>query len=239
MGPDRSRQGRSGHALTQNHDDVSIRTRHTVSVPNYQKFMLPILKIAGDRKEHSSGEVIDTVAMQFGLSEQDLGEMLPSGTQAKFPNRVVWAVTYLAKAGLLERTGRGKFRITDRGLKVLNSGSTEIDTKFLKQFSEFLEFQKGNRSSKKEEDNEDEDEDAKRTPFEALEVAYQDLRRALALDVLDRVKRCSPKFFERLVVDLLVAIGYGGSRKDAGQAVGRSSRLRKNSCAVPLLGVDR
>ena len=123
-----------------------------MSVPNYQKFMLPILKIAGDRKEHSSGEVIDTVAMQFGLSEQDLGEMLPSGTQAKFPNRVVWAVTYLAKAGLLERTGRGKFRITDRGLKVLNSGSTEIDTKFLKQFSEFLEFQKGNRSSKKEED---------------------------------------------------------------------------------------
>ncbi|MBI5855997.1 MAG: restriction endonuclease [Nitrospirae bacterium] len=191
-----------------------------MAVPDYQKFMLPILQIAGDRKEHGSGEVIDTVAGQFGLSEQDLSEMLPSGTQAKFPNRVVWAVTYLTKAGLLERTGRGKFRMTDRGLKVLNSGPSEIDAKFLKQFPEFLEFQKGTRSSKKEE--EIEDEDAQRTPFETLEVAYQNLRQALAQDVLDRVKRCSPKFFERLVVDLLVAIGYGGSRKEAGQAVGRS-----------------
>ncbi|MEW6247551.1 MAG: winged helix-turn-helix domain-containing protein [Nitrospirota bacterium] len=188
-----------------------------MAVPDYQKFMLPILKIAGDREEHSSGEVIDTVARQFSLSEQDLGEMLPSGTQAKFPNRVVWAVTYLAKAGLLERTGRGKFRITDRGLKVLSSRPSEIDAKFLKQFPEFLEFQKGTRSSQKEE----EIEDTQRTPFETLEVAYQDLRRALAQDVLDRVKRCSPKFFEKLVVDLLVAIGYGGSRKDAGQALGR------------------
>ncbi len=87
----------------------------------------------------------------------------------------------------------------------------------MKQFPEFLEFQKGTRSSQKEE----EIEDAQRTPFETLEVAYQDLRRALAQDVLDRVKRCSLKFFEKLVVDLLVAIGYGGSKKDAGQAVGR------------------
>lgn len=191
-----------------------------MSVPDYQKFMLPILKITGDRQQHSSGEVIDTVARQFGLSEQDLSEMLPSGTQAKFPNRVVWAVTYLTKAGLLERTGRGKFRITDRGFKVLSHGVSTIDAKFLKQFPEFLEFQKGNRPFKKEEESEG--EDTQRTPFETLEFAYQDLRRALALDVLDRVKRCSPKFCEQLVVDLLVAIGYGGSRKDAAQAVGRS-----------------
>lgn len=190
-----------------------------MAVPDYQKFMFPILRIASDGTEHSTGEVHDTLAEQFGLSEQDKNELLPSGTQTKLKNRVSWAVIYLTKAGLLERPGRGRFRIAERGLKVLSSKPSEVSTRFLKQFPEFVEFQRGTRSSQKEE--EIEEEDTQRTPFETLEVAYQDLRRALAQDVLDRVKRCSPKFFERLVVDLLVAIGYGGSRKDAGQAVGR------------------
>lgn len=190
-----------------------------MAVPDYQKFMFPILRIASDGTEHSTGEVHDTLAEQFGLSEEEKNELLPSGTQTKLKNRVSWAVIYLTKAGLLERPGRGRFRIAERGLKVLSSKPSEVSTRFLKQFPEFVEFQKGTRSSQKEEENEE--EDTQRTPFETLEVAYQDLRRALAQDVLDRVKRCSPKFFERLVVDLLVAIGYGGSRKDAGQAVGR------------------
>ncbi len=190
-----------------------------MAVPDYQKFMFPILRIASDGAEHSTGEVHDTLAEQFSLREEDKNELLPSGTQSKLKNRVSWAVIYLTKAGLLERPGRGRFRIAERGLKVLGSKPSEVNTRFLKQFPEFVEFQRGTRSSQKEE--EIEEEDAQHTPFETLEVAYQDLRRALALDVLDRVKRCSPKFFERLVVDLLVAIGYGGSRKDAGQAVGR------------------
>ncbi len=191
-----------------------------MAVPDYQKFMLPILQIASDGTEHTTGEVHDTLARQFGLSEEDKNELLPSGTQTKLKNRVSWAVIYLTKAGLLERPGRGRFRMAERGLKVLSSKPSEVNVRFLKQFPEFVEFQRGTRSPQKEE--EIEEETAQRTPFETLEVAYQDLRRALALDVLDRVRRCSPKFFERLVVDLLVAIGYGGSRKDAGQAVGRS-----------------
>lgn len=188
-----------------------------MAVPDYQKFMLPILQVASDGVEHSTAEAHDAIAEQFGLSEEDKNELLPSGTQTKLKNRVSWAVIYFTKAGLLERPGRGRFRITERGLKVLNSKPSEVSTRFLKQFPEFVEFQKGTRSAQKEEAI----EDAPRTPFETLEAAYQDLRRTRAQDVLDRVKRCSPKFFEKLVVDLLVAIGYGGSRKDAGQAVGR------------------
>jgi len=123
------------------------------------------------------------------------------------------------KAGLLESTGRGKFRITNRGLEILRSNPTGINTRFLKQFPEFLEFQNLSRQENKQDEK---DEEPSRTPEEVLEGSYQDLRRDLAQELLNRVKNSSPRFFERLVVDLLVALGYGGSRRDAGQAVGQS-----------------
>ena len=191
-----------------------------MAVPDYQKLMEPLLRIAGDGKEHSFGETVESVAKHFKLSEDERKELLPSGTQAKFENRLAWAITYLSKAGLLERTGRGRFRITERGNKVLISDPAEISTKFLRQFQEFTEFQKTSRPSIRK-DEEAIDEDIEQTPYETLEASYQGLRRALAQELLDRVRTCSPRIFEKLVVDLLVAIGYGGSRKDAGQAIGR------------------
>ena len=139
----------------------------------------------------------------------------------KFDNRVRWSAFYLRKAGLLERTGRGKIRITPRGQQVLQTKPARIDVKFLKQFSEFIEFQQGSKKTDSEVVDAA-DEEVQATPEEMLEASYHNLRRTLAEELLDRVKKCPPKFFEKLVVDLLVSMGYGGSRKDAGQAVGQS-----------------
>ncbi|MGC9515777.1 restriction endonuclease [Methanocrinis sp.] len=192
-----------------------------MTVPDYQSLMLPLLKVLEDGEEHSLHEVIETLADQFELNDEDRRELLPSGRQAKFNNRVGWARTYLKKAGLLESTGRGKFRIKDRGLAVLKENPPEINVKFLEQFPEFLEFRDG-ASKEVNNDLEGDAADKTKTPEEILETSYQDLRRDLAQDLLDRIMGCSPDFFEKLVVDLLVSMGYGGSRKDAGEAVGRS-----------------
>jgi len=187
-----------------------------MAVPDYQSLMLPLLRVAGDGQEHSLRDVIDGLALQFGLTDKDRRELLPSGRQAKLDNRVGWARTYLKKAGLLESTGRGRFRVTERGLEVLRADPKAIDVRFLEQFPEFVQF----RTRKKQDTGVEEREDE--TPEEMLEASYQSLRRDLADHLLERVRLCSPEFFERLVVDLLVAMGYGGSRKDAGQAVGQS-----------------
>lgn len=187
-----------------------------MTIPDYQSFMLPLLKISSDGQQHSLREVAESLALHFELTDEDRKELLPSGRQAKFENRVGWAVTYLKKAGLLESTGRGKFRITKRGSKVMRSSPPAINTKLLKQFPEFLEFQSLSRQENKQE------EESSRTPEEVLEDSYQDLRRDLAQELLERVKSSLPRFFEKLVIDLLIALGYGGSRKDAGQAVGQS-----------------
>lgn len=192
-----------------------------MTVPDYQSVMLPLLKVLGDGEEHSLHEVIETLAEEFELTDEERRELLPSGRQAKFDNRVAWARTYMKKAGLLESTGRGKFRINDRGLAVLRENPPEINVKFLEQFPEFLEFRDG-PSKDASVDTENDTADKTKTPEEVLETSYQNLRKDLAQDLLDRIMGCSPEFFERLVVDLLVAMGYGGSRKDAGEAVGRS-----------------
>jgi len=190
-----------------------------MAVPDFQTVMLPLLVLMGDGAEHGLAEVFETLGDRLGLSPEDKKELLPSESDVKFDNRVRWAAFYLRKAGLLERTGRGKIRITERGQQVLKTKPGRIDVKFLKQFSEFLEFQQG---TKKAEDVDTASEEAQATPEETLEASYVNLRRTLAEELIDRVKKCPPKFFEKLVVDLLVSMGYGGSRKDAGQAVGQS-----------------
>jgi restriction system protein len=187
-----------------------------MTVPDFQTLMLPLLRIAADKQEHVVSVVVEELAEHFRLTPEERKQLLPSGRQAAFDNRIGWAKTYLAKAGLLESTGRGRFHITERGLDVLTSPPNAINIGFLKQFPEFVEFQ--SPSGRVESQPRAELE----TPEELLEVSYQNLRLSLAQELLERVKKCSPQFFEHLVVDLLVAMGYGGSRKDAGQAVGQS-----------------
>jgi restriction system protein len=187
--------------------------------------MLPLLNIMRNGEDHSHGEVSDALAAQFKLNDAERRELLPSGRQARFDNRVAWARAYLKKAGIIENTRRGVFHITKRGLKLLESNPSRIDIKLLSQYPEIQEWRGKNSREYDETENKgctNGDTIEKQTPEESLEASYQELRRSLANDLIERIMKCPPKFFEGLVVDLLVKMGYGGSRIDAGQAIGQS-----------------
>jgi restriction system protein len=156
------------------------------------------------------------------LSAEERQQLLPSGASTVIGNRVGWARTYLKKAGLLESPRRGFFRLTDRGHEVLKGKPERVDVKFLERFPEFVAFRAVRHDRPTSNGGADADLNDNATPEEALETAYQRVRATLEAEVLERVKTASPAFFERLVVELLVAMGYGGSLRDAGQAVGRS-----------------
>jgi restriction system protein len=192
-----------------------------MAIPDFQSIMLPLLKFLGDEQEHSKRESVEALAKEFHLTNEEMNELLSSGQQAVFDNRVGWARTYMKKAGLVESTRRGFFRITQDGLEVLKKNPEAIDIKFLDQFPGFKEFRQVKRVKKGQEPvfigRDDE-----QTPEELLESGYQKIRQDLIQELLGQIKQCSPIFFERLVVELLVKMGYGGSRQDAGKAVGRS-----------------
>ena len=191
-------------------------------IPDFQSAMLPVLRLAQDGKDHTLREAVEAIAVEFKATEEERNELLPSGRQRRLHNRVGWAKTYLQKAGLVEPNGRGRFRITPRGREVLQGRPSRIDMKFLEQFPEYNAFAALRHDAAEAEPSALEPLSATETPEEILEESYQELRRRLADELLDRIKACDPKFFEKLVVDLLVTMGYGGSRKDAGQAVGQS-----------------
>jgi len=196
-----------------------------MAVPDYQSLMLPLLQFAASKGgETSTIEAVEALAKEFSLTEDDLKEMLPSGIQSTFVNRVGWASTYMKKAGLLEPTRRGFYQITARGKDLLKKQPKLINVKLLKQYPEFIEFQqlKGTRGSDKIAGSKGKSDASVATPSEALEAAYENLRDELADELLTRLKKVSPAFFERVVVELLVKMGYGGSRTDAGKAIGRS-----------------
>jgi restriction system protein len=194
-----------------------------MAIPDYQSVMLPLLRLAADGQEHSAREAVEKLADHFGLSEDERKELLPSGAQARFDNRVGWARSYMKKAELLESPRRGYFRITRRGMQVLKQNPDAINNKLLEQYPEYRAFRA--RSSTKRRTTsaaETESESSEQTPLEVIEEAYDTIRTQLAGELLEQIMRSSPQFFERLVVDLLVRMGYGGSRRDAGEAVGRS-----------------
>lgn len=183
--------------------------------------MLPLMQLTEDNKEHSLKEAISTVTAKFSLNEGEKQQLLPSGRQTVIANRVGWACTHLKKAGLLEYTKRGWFQITSRGHEVLLQKPNKINLKTLEHFPEFIEFRTSKNGVKSDNSAIVEDE-SKNTPEESLDAAYQTIRKSLASEILEKVKSCSPAFFERLVVELLVRMGYGGTLQDAGRAIGRS-----------------
>ncbi len=191
-------------------------------IPDYQRIMLPLLEYISDQKEHAMRDLSNALAEKFQLSEEERKELLPSGQQSLFYNRVGWARTYLKKAGLLESTRRGYVKITKRGLETLDQNPQAINIKHLTQFPEFLEFQRGKKSPRPDPDPDDTEDKSGSTPEETLESAYEDIRKTLAQEIIDNIMICSPYFFEKLVIDLLLKMGYGGSRLDAGKAMGRS-----------------
>lgn len=187
-------------------------------IPDFQLLMLPILQLSRDGEEHSLRETIEKLGARFKLSDEERKELLPSGQQYLFDNRVGWARTYLKKAGLLESTRRGYFRITEKGIKVLEENPRAVNQKYLMRFPEFRKFKDVNKKKEEVTDG----SGAKKTPKELIEEGYQELKNNLSQDLLKLVKENSPIFFEKLVVELLVKMGYGGSIKDAGMAIGKT-----------------
>lgn len=188
-----------------------------MAIPDYQSTMLPLLEFCADGNEHTLHEAVDFLADQFKLTPQEKKTLLPSGQQEMFLNRVGWARTYLKKAGFLDSPRRGYFNISDRGLQVIKDRPAKINVAFLRQFPEFVEFQ-----TPKKKEPAPAFEEAAATPEETIGIGYKKIRGDLEAELLDRVKKCSPDFFERLVVELIVKMGYGGSRQDAGQAIGKT-----------------
>lgn len=193
-----------------------------MAIPDYQTCMLHLLKLASDGVEHTLKDVVPALANLFQLTEAEKIELLPSGQQAVFNNRVAWAGTYLKKAGLLTAPRRGVFIITDRGNGVLSQNPSRINLKLLEQFPEFLAFKAKAKSLSEDDQVQPKVSTAVETPLESLETAYQKIRGELRNELLDRLKSEVPAIFERVVIALLVKMGYGGSRADAAQAIGKS-----------------
>lgn len=191
-------------------------------VPDFQSIMLPFLKFSNDGSEHTSREAVEKLSDVFKLTAADREELLPSGTQRIFDNRVAWTKTHLLKAGLIESPRRSYFKITERGHNVLEQNLPKINMSFLKQFPEYVEFQTPKRTDDSPNGSAAIDESSTQTPDEILDSTYQSIRKDLAQELLNKIVAMSPLFFEGLVVKLLVKMGYGGSIKDAGKAIGKS-----------------
>lgn len=198
-----------------------------MAIPDYQTLMLPLLRLAADGHEHRFRDAIEQLATEFGITDGERAELLPSGTAPLFDNRVGWARTYLKQAGLLRSPKRGVFHITEAGRALLAENPRQIDVALLDRYEAFREF-RSRRRDKSEGETEltikpaRQESTADETPEDALAAAYGKLRRNIEAKLLDQLKAASPAFFERLVIDPLVAMGYGGSRQDAGRATGRS-----------------
>lgn len=192
-------------------------------IPDFQSIMLPLLKILADGKVYKYREIFEALVREFQVTEAERKEMLPSGQQEIFANRVGWAKTYLKKAGLIESPQRATFVISEKGKEILSQNLDHIDTKFLRQFPEFQEFTRVNKQNETITlESNLSTSDQEQNPEELLENSYQEIRQALATDLLSILRKLSPDAFEKLVVELLVKMGYGGSIRDAGKAVGKS-----------------
>jgi len=184
--------------------------------------MLPLLKFASDEKIHTLPEAVAYIASLFNLTEEEKKQMLPSGTQTIIFNRVGWAKTYLKKAGLLEDPKRATFRITKRGIDLLKENPPEINTKYLTRYEEFVAFQNNKSEKNKNKNVISEETQSNITPEESIEFGFQKLKDSVSEDIINKIKECSSNFFEKLVVELLVKMGYGGTLKEAGQVLGKS-----------------
>lgn len=191
-----------------------------MAVPDFQSFFVPVLRCTADGADYPIAEIRHRIGADLNLTPEDLSQKLPSGVQTVFANRIAWSAVYLMKAGALERVKRGVFRITGRGKELLALNVPKLTIQNLSQYPEFVAFHK--RTENGGEEVQEIRTEKAQTPEEQLANAYKVLRDSLANDILETVKKASPTFFEELVIDLLVAMGYGGSVEDAGKAVGQS-----------------
>ncbi|HPU85131.1 MAG TPA: restriction endonuclease [Candidatus Latescibacteria bacterium] len=193
-----------------------------MGIPDFQSLMLPLLELCGNGDMWRFRDIPDRLADRFGLTDDERKAEIPSGNQPLFVNRFAWARTYMVKAGLLEAPQRGFLRITEEGKKTLAESPARIDIRYLSRFPNFEKFKLARSKNSQSEGIAVTSEEPTKTPHERMEEAYAELRNGLAQDILQKVKSCSPSFFERLVIEVLVKMGYGGSRADAGQMIGKS-----------------
>jgi restriction system protein len=189
-------------------------------IPDFQTIMLPFLRILSDEEEHTTNETLQKLAEYFDLTEVELNEYLPSGTQKTFSNRIAWTKSYLKMAGFIENIKRGSFKITEDGKRFLETNPKELNLRVLKTIPAYQERTGRLKDDASTTDNDNLPSDS--TPEEILESSYLNIRKNLAQELLLKIKSSSPAFFETLVVELLVKMGYGGSIKDAGRSIGRS-----------------
>ena len=192
-----------------------------MAIPKYHEFMKPILKLLEDNQIYKRVDMYKLLAMQFDLTETELEEWLPSGKQLVYKNRIGWALTYLKKAEAIESPVRANFRITELGRSILLEDPNEIDQNYLKKFEGFQTFMNSTADDALS-DNSVSDGDDDESPQESLDRAYKTISQTLSDELLSEVMNQSPAFFEKLVVDLLVSMGYGGSKVENGQVLGKT-----------------
>lgn len=193
-----------------------------MAIPDFQSLMLPLLKVVADGREYRLRDVVELLAEEFHLTDEERQQLLPSGRYPTFDNRIAWAKTYLKKAGLIDQPRRAFFQITERGREVLKTSPRLINMKFLEQFPEYVAFKENSEQVEAQQQITPSISAQNETPEELIESGARTIRKELAEEILQRIKGCPPAFFERLVVELLVKMGYGGTRQDAGRAIGRS-----------------
>jgi restriction system protein len=213
-------------------------------VPDFQTLMRPLLALTEDGTEHNIADLRDALAVEFGLTEDDLAERIPSGRVTTLQNRVGWAATYLYRCKLLERPRRAHYKISNRGHEVLAQHPDRVDLTVLEQFEELEEFRQRSRPTKQTAQVESSSAPPESvTPEERIDNAYRELRGALASEVLDRVREQSWQFFETLVLDILRKMGYGGPHGDS-QRLGRSGDegidgvIREDALGLDLIYVQ-
>jgi len=198
-------------------------------IPDFQTIMLPLLEVFADKKEYKKSELVEIISDIFNLTKEERLELLPSENDYVIWNRVGWAMAHLKKAGLLDRPKRGVYQITKNGLDILKLNPQQIDIKYLEKISVYKEWKdtyyknwKEAKDLKDASDFQQDENETNKTPEELLDYSYSQLKEGLAIELIEKIKECSPNFFERLVVDLLIKMGYGGSRKEAGRVIGKS-----------------
>lgn len=194
-----------------------------MAVPKFDELFKPFLEFASDGEVHSVSDAREEIAKRLNLTEDDLSEMISNGRVSKFAAFLGWVKAYLKQAELIEDVKRGHFKVTQRGLDVLRENPRPFDSKYLMKFEEFRRFQ--NRKKQATDDKGDASSNGisvQVSPEEQIESAFSEIKDKLSDELLVTVKSCSSAFFERLIVDVLIAMGYGGSRKEAGQSVGKS-----------------
>ncbi|XZK27861.1 restriction endonuclease [Clostridium perfringens] len=192
-----------------------------MAIPTYEQIMLPMLELLKDENTYNNKECVEKLSEKLNLTEEEVRELLPSGRKRVFYNRVNWAKTYLKRAGLVEAPRRGEVKITQLGLELLQENPVEIRSRDLLRYSSFNDFiNTTNRSENNTENRENLINE--RTPFEEIAIAFEKLKNSLADEILEKIKSCSFEFFEKSVIELLIKMGYGGSREEAGRATKRT-----------------